>query len=94
MSAHVAKEEIALQMPNSLSNYFKSEPEYMVVPEAAGTSVFARLGAAVRWIANLPARRSVMDELNALTDHELADIGLTRNELGRVFDPNFAARRG
>ena len=28
-----------------------------------------------------------------LNDRELADIGLSRSELGRVFDPRFQARR-
>jgi uncharacterized protein YjiS (DUF1127 family) len=94
MSAHIAKEEMALLMPNSLTHYFKDEPEYLVVPEPAGTSLFSRIGAAVRWVINLPARRSVMDELGSLSDHELADIGLSRSELTRVFDADFAAERG
>lgn len=93
MSAHVAKEEMALLMPNSLSHYFKDEPEYMVVPEPTGSGIFARIGAALRWLAQMPARRSVIDELSSLSDHELADIGLARAELSRVFDTNFAAER-
>ena len=94
MSAHIAKEEMALLMPNSLTHYFKDEPEYLVVPEPAGSGLFAKIGAAVRWIVSLPARRSVMDELNSLSDHELSDIGLSRSELTRVFDADFAAERG
>jgi len=39
-----------------------------------------------RAVAEYPARRRVMDELSMLTDRELADIGLTRGEIGRVFD--------
>ena len=38
-------------------------------------------------------RRAVLDELSALSDRELADIGLNRNELSRVFDPQFAKQR-
>lgn len=93
MSAHIAKEEMAILMPNSLSHYFKDEPEYLVVPEASGNGLFKRIGAVLRWIAEMPARRSVMDELSTLTDRELADVGLSRSELTRVFDPEFSARR-
>jgi len=35
----------------------------------------------------------VLDELGMLSDHELADIGLSRVDLPRVFDPAFAADR-
>ena len=39
-----------------------------------------------RAIAEYPRRRRVMDELSMLTDRELADIGLTRGDISRVFD--------
>ena len=52
-----------------------------------------RLVAAVRWLAAMPKRRAVLDELSRLSDHELADIGLTRGDLPRVFDPAFTAGR-
>jgi uncharacterized protein YjiS (DUF1127 family) len=93
MNAQVAKEEIALLMPNTLSHYFKEEVEYMPQPEAKGPGLLGRLAAVLRWIAELPQRRAVVDELSALTDHELADIGLTRSEVAQVFDPTFAAQR-
>ena len=37
--------------------------------------------------------RRVMAELRDLTDRELADIGLSRGEISRVFDPSFVRRR-
>ena len=49
--------------------------------------------ASVRWLAEMPKRRAVLDELGRLSDHELADIGLTRGDLPRVFDPSFTASR-
>ncbi len=48
--------------------------------------VFAR-------IRNWLERQRVHAELSNLTDRELADIGLHRADLGRVFDPVFASRR-
>ena len=38
-------------------------------------------------------RRQVMAELAMMTDRELADIGLARCDIVRVFDPVFAAER-
>ncbi len=52
-----------------------------------------RIMAAVQWLAELPKRRAVLDELGRLSEHELADIGLTRSDLPRVFDPAFVAGR-
>ena len=49
-------------------------------------TLFARLTAVLH-------RRSVTSELAALTDRELADIGLNRSDLGRVFDPRFERNR-
>ena len=85
--AHVSKEEIALLIPNTLSHYFKDEVDYMPKVEEEGVHLFARIGAAFRWIAELPRRRAVMDELASLSEHELADIGLTRSDLPHVFEP-------
>ncbi|MDB5369875.1 MAG: hypothetical protein JWP20_1433 [Roseomonas sp.] len=39
-------------------------------------------------IMEYPRRRRVMDELSMLTDRELADIGLNRGDIGRVFQKN------
>lgn len=53
------------------------------------------LGRLVRAVADWPRRRAVLAELSMLSDRELADIGLVRGDLRRVFDPAFsAARRG
>lgn len=47
---------------------------------------FAAIGQAlVTW----PERRRTYEELRALTDRELADIGMTRGDIARVFDPEF-----
>jgi uncharacterized protein YjiS (DUF1127 family) len=90
MNAPLTKEQIALLMSDTLS--------YRAPGVEGGLSVFrpslfARLRAAVAHLASLPRRRAVMDELSMLTDRELADIGLNRSELGRVFDPRFVQAR-
>ena len=93
MSGHVAKEEIALLMPERLAHYFQDDREYMPASSKLGRGVFATLANAVKWVIEMPRRRAVLDELGALTDHELADIGLSRAELGQVFDRDFAGVR-
>lgn len=93
MNAYVGRDEIAVQRSDSLSHYFKDEPGYMPQPEAEQPHFFARLGKFLHWLAEMPQRRAVIDELTSLSDHELADIGLTRCDLPRVFDDEFAAER-
>ena len=88
MNAPLTKEQMSLLMSDSLTY---RAPD--AAPRPAATGLFARLRAAVTRLATLPQRRAVMDELSLLTDRELADIGLNRNELGRVFDPRFAESR-
>jgi uncharacterized protein YjiS (DUF1127 family) len=48
--------------------------------------VLAAVGTA---LVSYPERRAAYDHLRTLTDRELADIGLTRGDIGRVFDPEF-----
>lgn len=47
---------------------------------------FAVVGAA---LATWPQRRATYDNLRRLTDRELADIGMTRGDIFRVFEPDF-----
>jgi len=91
MNMRVAKEEISLLMPTSLSHY-ADEPRFAV--ESTGTGFFTKLRAALHWVAELPERHAVLMELNDMSERELADIGLQRAELSRVFDPAFKPRRG
>ena len=43
------------------------------------------------WLSDMPRRRQVLNELRSLSDHELADIGLSRGDLHRVFEPDFVS---
>jgi uncharacterized protein YjiS (DUF1127 family) len=91
MNARVARDELAILLPNTMTHYVRGDVE--TAPEAGRSGLLARAGAALRWLAELPKRRAVLDELGSLSDHELADIGLTRAELPLVFDPAFASDR-
>jgi uncharacterized protein YjiS (DUF1127 family) len=44
-----------------------------------------QMGTLVTWYSN----REAASELAAMSDYELADIGLTRSDLPRVFKPDF-----
>lgn len=50
---------------------------------------FMTIGAALRaW----PRRIETYNALQALSDRQLRDIGMTRSDIGRVFEPGFAPR--
>jgi len=93
MNAFSSRDEIAIQRSDSLTHYFKDDPDYMPQPEPEAPHFFAQLGKFLHWLVEMPKRQAVMDELASLSDHELADIGLTRSDLPRVFDEEFAAER-
>jgi uncharacterized protein YjiS (DUF1127 family) len=81
MNAYTSKDEFAL-----LSSTRISHPEHYADDSAARPSLFARIAAFFE-------RQSTLHELNQLTDRELADIGLQRADLSRVFEPAFATAR-
>jgi uncharacterized protein YjiS (DUF1127 family) len=86
MSVHFARDGINFSMPGL------SRPEAGVSGHRSGLAAW--FAGAMQWLAERPRRRAVIDQLSVMSDHELADIGLTRHDVTRVFDPVFAARRG
>ncbi len=94
MTVRYATEELALMMPTSLSNYFtpsdsgygQEYPAYYYNSGTARPGIVARIGA---WLK----RRAAVHELATLTDHELADIGLSRGDLVVAFDQGFVSKR-
>ena len=48
------------------------------------------LGAVLTAIATWPTKRDAYKALAQLSDTQLADIGLARGEISRVFEPGFA----
>ena len=51
---------------------------------ASSTGLMLSLSRAVRALSERSRRRRAAAELDALTDRELADIGLTRGEIGHA----------
>ena len=94
MSAHIAKSQFSFELP-SLSYIDASweEPalrEPAAVPQPVGSTgigawLSRKVAAVVAWRRNSEAAA----ELRAMSDRELADIGLSRSDLTRVFQPGF-----
>ncbi len=95
MNAPLAKEQIALLMSDSLT--YRSPAvegtDGTVADAPAPHGLRHRVGAVISGLMTFSRRRAVLDELSSLSDRELADIGLSRAELSRVFDPHFIEAR-
>ena len=90
MSAPIAKDQLAF----SLGNLSYIGPQYEDVQERARLEhsgfarwIFARGHAIRAWFE----KQAELRELEQMSDRELADIGLGRGDLRRVFDPGFNA---
>jgi uncharacterized protein YjiS (DUF1127 family) len=51
-----------------------------------GQGIAAFAGAVRSW----PDRRRIYEDLRSLSDRELADIGLSRGDVAKVFEPDFS----
>lgn len=60
--------------------------------EAVAAWILGGLRKAIRLVTSLPARIATYNALHGLSDRELRDIGMTRFDIGRVFEPNFNPR--
>jgi uncharacterized protein YjiS (DUF1127 family) len=95
MSAIVAKDSMDFVMLASLSTagIIPGRSDIARRGEPARPSLVERVAGAVQWLVELPRRNAVVEELSVLSDRELADIGLSRADVGRVFDAKFNAER-
>jgi uncharacterized protein YjiS (DUF1127 family) len=72
--------------------------EAVAARDAALAALFARMfrgiatvvGVVFRTLLTWPQRRATYETLRRLSDRELADIGLVRGDIARVFEPDFA----
>jgi uncharacterized protein YjiS (DUF1127 family) len=95
MSAHTADSQFSFRLPSLSYIDAKWEEPSLNTPEAASSAVrntgvaawlSRQIGAVITWRRNSEAAL----ELSAMSDYELADIGLNRSDLSRVFKPNFS----
>jgi len=98
MDARTPKEEMAFLLTLSPSRRAMEIEEIRLAAIRARDEAIGRaIASAARWVWNAarravsflvtyPRRRALYDQLNAMTDRELRDIGLTRGDLARVLD--------
>jgi uncharacterized protein YjiS (DUF1127 family) len=95
MSAHIAKPQFSFELPSlSYIDAKWEEPALresgVTLPAVGSTGLAAwlsqQVAALVAWHRNSVAAA----ELRAMSDYELADIGLSRSDLSRVFEPGFS----
>jgi uncharacterized protein YjiS (DUF1127 family) len=91
MTAQNSKQALAFNLPEMLSYHSTwDDADYEPVLPPRRPSITHRLGEFFHRMAVAPQRAATRAELAAMTDRELADIGLSRYDIGRVFDPVFA----
>ncbi len=88
MSAHFAKDQVSFATQTTMSA--RVPATFAPAPEGAVTKAVRAVG---QWLSDKVKRRAVTNELAMLSDHELADIGLSRADIPRVFDRSFVATR-
>ena len=91
MNAPVTKDQFTFSLGNVsyIDSSYEDAPALVPAePKHAIRDWFNRqLGALAEW----HRRQETLREMEMLTDRELADIGLSRSDLPRVFEASFAA---
>jgi uncharacterized protein YjiS (DUF1127 family) len=102
MDARITKEETAIMLSLGMRPRTQAVDEIRMAAlrardEAIGNAVknafrnvFRGIGVALAFVASYPERSRTLHQLAGLSDRELADIGLERSDLSRVFDADFA----
>ncbi|WP_439549843.1 DUF1127 domain-containing protein [Falsiroseomonas sp.] len=107
MNARIPEEQVGL-FPHAATTRMTRETELEAIRFAAMRArdeaiaagvrkLFSAIGRGLVFAAEAmrawPERRRTYENLRALTDRELADIGLTRSDIFRVFEPDFSANQ-
>lgn len=92
MAASINKTAFEFKLPATASYCSTwADADYEPVPPHREPGPLARVAASVRRsVAAYRQRRRVMNELAEMSDRELADLGISRYDIPRVFDPAFA----
>lgn len=96
MSAPLAKSDLVFKLAASQS-YIRQDydPTPLPAPRASRRPVGWRIAAVLASLVNAARtwfeKHDTLAEMQRMSDRELADIGLTRSDLPRIFDSAFAA---
>jgi uncharacterized protein YjiS (DUF1127 family) len=87
MSAPIAKSQFAFELPNLTYVDAHLEEPALRIPTAPEKPHGLR--ALMAGFRAWREKQAAMAEMSVMSDRELADIGLTRSDLSRVFNDNF-----
>lgn len=92
MTAPIAKSNLAFELPRqTYINVRLEEPNLYAAPvEAPRPGFWARLADAVTVFVARHREAAQAAELRAMTDRELADIGISRGDIDRVFSREYS----
>ena len=94
MNAQTGKSQFSFELPSlSYIDAQWEEPNLRTPTERSGSRSGGISGWLSRRIAGFRARRQnsqAARELAGMSDHDLMDIGISRSDLSRVFDPAFS----
>lgn len=85
MSANMTNDHV-VYLPNTMS--YSNADVKRPTSTSRSSGLEAALLKAVRFVASIPSRQAVKNELSRLSDRELSDIGLSRSEIATVFSRN------
>jgi uncharacterized protein YjiS (DUF1127 family) len=96
MSAPLAKTDFVFKLATSQSYIDRSyDPTPAAAAQPAPRGLLRRIGDGLAFIGesakNWAAKHATLTQMETMSDRELADIGLSRGDLPRVFDADFAA---
>jgi uncharacterized protein YjiS (DUF1127 family) len=94
MSAPLAKTDLVFKLATSQSYIDHSyDPTPHARTQAAERGLLRQIGdglaSLAQGIRTWAARQATLSEMGMMSDRELADIGLTRSDVPRVFDASF-----
>ena len=96
MSAHLVESDFFLKLATSQSyidSSYDATPDSVARPAPRG--LLRRIGdglaSLVQGVKTWSSRHATLSEMEQMSDRELADIGLTRVDVPRVFDPEFVS---
>jgi uncharacterized protein YjiS (DUF1127 family) len=93
MTAPIGKSQFTFELPNlSYVDASLEEPNLRsAAPAPRHQGIVEWLARRVSALVERHRQHVALDELQLMSDHELSDIGLSRSDLARVFDPEHNA---